>query len=567
MLVMSLVVLGIFSFRGLGVDLFPKADPATVSVALSLPGASPDEMSSSVVEPMEEAISGVSGIDELQARISEGRGQITVRFVLERDINDASNDVREKVASAIRNAPPELLPPVITKVDPDADPVMSLIVSSGTMSLRTLTELADKQISRSIQTVNGVGQVTIAGSRAREIHIVVDIQKLNSYGLSMTQVRDAVVAENVEIPGGAVEQGKGQLLLRTMGRIDATEDFNNIVVATKNGTPIRVADLGYAEDSSERPTSSVWYGDKPAVLLDIRRAMGENTVSVIEGVRSRLQGIERTLPKSVKLTIVRDDSKFIYASVSSLEEHLIFGSLFAAVVVMFFIRNIRAVIIASLAIPASIISSFTLMRVMGFTLNNMTLLGITLAVGIVIDDAIVVLENIFRYIEEEHCTPYEAAIQGTREVALAVMATTLSLVVIFLPIAFMNGYAKRFINPFGWTMAFSIMVSMLVSFTLTPMLSSRFFKLADAEADHKTKEQGFFHWLDTWYERQVRWALDHQGVIIAVSVVTFLLTFPLNRMVGREFVPNEDMGEWTAHLDSPEGTSLEGTQEMAFAVL
>jgi HAE1 family hydrophobic/amphiphilic exporter-1 len=567
MMVMSLVVLGIFSFRDLGVDLFPRADPATVSVTLSLPGASPDEISSSVVEPMEQAISGASGIDEISARISEGKANVTVRFVLERDLNDAVNDVREKVAGAIKSVPPELLPPVITKVDPDADPVMSLMVSSDAMSLRTLTELADKQVSRSIQTVNGVGQVTIAGSRAREIHIVVDVEKLNSYGLSMTQVRDAVIAENVEIPGGAVEQGKGQLLLRTMGRIDASEDFNNIVVSTKNGTPIRVSDLGYAEDSFERPTSSVWHGDKPAVLLDIRRAMGENTVSVIEGVRARLQSIERTLPNSVKLTITRDDSKFIYASVASLEEHLIFGSLFAAVVVMFFIRNIRAVIIASLAIPASIISSFTLMRVMGFTLNNMTLLGITLAVGIVIDDAIVVLENIFRYIEEKDVTPYEAAIQGTREVALAVMATTLSLVVIFLPIAFMNGYAKRFINPFGWTMAFSIMVSMLVSFTLTPMLSSRFLKLSDALADHKTKEHGIFHWMDEFYSRQVHWALDHSGVIIAISIATFLLTFPLNKMVGRDFVPNEDMGEWTAHMDAPEGTALEGTEELAFRVL
>jgi HAE1 family hydrophobic/amphiphilic exporter-1 len=567
MLVMSLVVLGVFSFRDLGVDLFPRADPATVNVSLALPGASPDEISTSVIEPMEEAISGVSGIDEISARISEGRGNVTVRFVLERDLNEAVNDVREKVAGAIKSVPPELLPPVITKVDPDADPVISIMVSSDAMSLRSLTEVADKQISRAIQTVNGVGQVTIAGTRAREIHVVVDIEKLNSYGLSITEVRDAVINENVEIPGGAIEQGKGQLLLRTLGRIDATEDFNNVVVATKNGTPIRVSDIGYAEDSFERPTSSVWMGDKPAVLLDVRRAMGENTVAVIEGVRAKLPAIQRSLPKSVVLTTIRDDSKFIYASVASLEEHLIFGSLFAAIVVMVFIRNIRAVIIAALAIPASIISSFTLMNIMGFTLNNMTLLGITLAVGIVIDDAIVVLENIFRYIEEKDCSPFEAAIQGTREVALAVMATTLSLVVIFLPIAFMNGYAKRFINPFGWTMAFSIMVSMLVSFTLTPMLSSRFLKLSDAVADHKTKERGFFHWLDTTYARQVRWALDHPSVIIALSIITFLFTFPLNRMVGREFVPTEDMGEWTIHMDTPEGTSLEGSQEIAFNVL
>ena len=567
MLVMSLVVLGTFSFRNLGVDLFPKADPATVSVALTLPGASPDELSTSVIEPMEEAISGVSGIDEIQSRMAEGRAQITVRFVLERDINDASNDVREKVASAIRNMPPALLPPVITKVDPDADPVLSLIISSDGMSLRTLTELADKQIARAIQTVNGVGEVSLLGGRAREIHIVVDIEKLNSYGLAISQVRDALIAENVEIPGGTVEQGKGQLLLRTLGRVDAAANFNDIVVATRNGTPIRVSDIGHAEDAFQRPTSAVWLGKTPAVMLDIRRAMGENTVAVIEGVRAKLGPIQRSLPPSVKVTVIRDDSRFIYASISSLEEHLIFGALFATVVVMFFIRNLRAVIISAVAIPASIISAFTLMNIMGFTLNNMTLLGITLAVGIVIDDAIVVLENIFRYIEEKSCSPFEAAIQGTREVALAVMATTLSLVVIFLPIAFMNGYAKRFINPFGWTMAFAILVSMLVSFTLTPMLSSRFLKLSDAAADQKTKQHGFFHWLDEWYTRRVNWALDHPGIIIGISVVTALLTLPLNRMVGREFVPNEDMGEWIIHVDAPEGTSLEGTSEIAFRLV
>jgi len=564
MLVMLLVVLGIFSFRDLGVDLFPKADPAVVSVSLLLPGASPDEMATSVVEPMEEALSSISGIDEMSSqRIQEGKAQISVKFVLERDINDAANDVREKVASAMKYVPPQILPPVITKVDPDSDPIMSVVLSSDGMSLRTLTEIADKQVKRAIETANGVGEVTLGGGRAREVHVVVDIEKLNAYGLSLDDVREAVVNENVEIPGGTVEQGKSQLLLRTLGRIDATDQFNNIVVSTKSGTPIRVSDIGYAEDSSERPVSGVWLDGAPAVVLDIKRAMGENTVQVIEGVKARLASVRRSLPAAVKLTVTRDDSKFIYASVAALEEHLIWGSLFAAIIVMFFIRNIRAVIIAALAIPASIISAFTLMRAMDFTLNNMTLLAITLAVGIVIDDAIVVLENIFRYIEEKNLSPFDAAIQGTREVALPVMATTLSLVVIFMPNAFMTGYARRFINPFGWTMAFAIMVSMLVSFTLTPMLSSRFLKLSDAAADHKTKERGFFHWLDNWYHGWVVWALDHSGVIIAVSVVAFVLTFPLNRMVGREFVPNEDMGEWTIHIDTPEGTSLEGSSEIA----
>jgi multidrug efflux pump subunit AcrB len=273
MVVTSLVVLGIFSFRDLGVDLFPKAEPATVNVGLRLPGASPDEMATSVVEPIEEALSSLSGIDELTSnRIAEGNANITVRFVLERDINDAANDVREKVASAMSRVPPEVLPPVIAKNDPDADPVMTVVVSSDAMSLRTLTEIADKQVKRAIQTVNGVGEVYIGGGRAREIHLVVDIEKLDSYGLSIQQVRDAVVSENVEIPGGTVEQGKSELLLRTLGRIDATEQFNNIVIATKNRTPIRVSDIGYAEDSFERPTSAAWLNGTPAITLEIVRA-------------------------------------------------------------------------------------------------------------------------------------------------------------------------------------------------------------------------------------------------------------------------------------------------------
>src|SRR5437667_1059225 len=562
MLVMSLVVLGIFSFRDLGVDLFPRADPATVNVSVQLPGASPDEMSSAVIEPFEEALSGISGIDEMSSmRISEGKGQITVKFVLERDINDAANDVREKIAGALKNVPPQLLPPVIQKVDPDSDPVMSIVLASPAMSLRTLTEIADKQVKRAIEPVNGVGEVSIGGGRAREIHVVVDLEKLNAYGLSITQVRDAVIAENVEIPGGTIEQGKSEVLLRTLGRIDASDQFNNIVVATVNGTPVKVSDIGYAEDSTERPVSAVWLGGSQAVQLDVRRATGENTIEVIEGVKQKLAGVQKTLPKAVTVTITKDDSRFIYASIASLEEHLLWGSLLAAVVVMFFIRNIRAVIISALAIPASIVSTFTLMRAMDFTLNNMTLLGLTLAVGIVIDDAIVVLENIFRYIEEKHCTPFEAAIQGTREVTLAVMATTLSLVVIFLPVAFMTGYTRRYIYPFGWTMAFSILVSMIVSFTLTPMLSSRFLRLSDALGDNKTKESRLFRKMDDWYTGSLEWALAHPLTILATAAAVFMLIFPLNSMIGRTFIPEEDMGEMRIHLDMPEGTALEGTTE------
>ena len=568
MLVMSLVVLGAFSFVDLSVDLFPKADPATVNVLIQLPGASPDEVSTSAVEPLEDALSSVSGIDQMSANIQEGSANITIKFVLERDLDDAANSVREKVSGAMRRLPPQVLPPVVQKADPDADPVMTLVLSSASMSLRTLTEIADKQVKRAIETVDGVGQVTIGGSRAREVHVVVDVEKLNSYGLTIDQVRDAIQRENVEIPGGTLEQGQSQILLRTLGRIEATDQFANIIVTSVNHTPIRVSDVGYVEDTTERATSTNWMDNgQSAVQLDVRRASGENTIKVTDAIRRKLEAIQRTLPKAATLTLMRDDSKFIYASVASLEEHLLWGSLLAALVVMFFIRDWRAVLISALAIPTSIIATFTLMRVMDFTLNNMTLLGLTLAVGIVIDDAIVVLENIFRYIEEKQSSPFEAAIQGTREVSLAVMATTLSLVVIFLPVAFMTGYARRFIYPFGWMMAFSILVSMVISFTLTPMLSSRLLKRTAAGETHKTKEIRLFQKIDDWYTVSVRWALAHPSAIIVTSLAAFALTFPLNRMVGRSFIPTEDMGEYTIHVDTPEGTSLEGTSEMARALV
>ena len=576
MLVMSLVVLGVFSFNGLGVDLFPKADPATVSVLLRLPGAAPDEMTTAVIMPMENALSGIAGIDQMSSTINAGgSATITVRFLLDRDLDDAANSVREKVAGAMRAVPSEVLPPIIQKQDPDADPIMSLILSSKTTSLRTLTEIADKQVKRALESVDGVGDVTMSGDRPREIHIVVDIEQLNAHGLNINQVRDAIQKENVEIPGGTLEQGKWEVGLRTLGRIDAAQRFNDIIIATVGGSPVHISDVGYAEDSVQRVLNSLYSSDgSPAVQLDIRRASGENTIQVIEAVKRKLTAVRQTVPKDVAVTVSSDDSRFIYASISSLEEHLLWGSLLASLVVMLFIGNIRAVIISALAIPASIVATFTLMRAMDFTLNNMTLLALTLAVGIVIDDAIVVLENIFRYIEEKNCTPFEAAIQGTREVALPVMATTLSLVVIFLPVAFMTGYARRFIYPFGWTMAFSIMVSMVVSFTLTPMLSSRFLKVAPrgagghaAGAAGATKSHGVFRRVDDGYSAMLRWTLAHPMAIIGIAAVVLALTIPLNRMIGREFVPNEDMGEFTVHVDTPQGTSLEGTTEIARGIM
>jgi HAE1 family hydrophobic/amphiphilic exporter-1 len=563
MLICFLVVLGIFSFRELGVDLFPRADPATVNINMRLPGASPEEMTTQVVLPLEEALSTISGLDELTAQSTEGMSRITAKFVLERDIESAAQDVREKVAGALRGLPPNMLPPVIQKADPDADPVISVVVASE-RSLRETTEIADKEIKRLLETVDGVGDVSLTGGRERQIRVYADADKLNAYGLTIKQFESAIQNENVETPGGRIVRGESELGVRTLGRLAAVEQFGTIIVANVGGSPIRVSDLGRVEDSFAEPSSWNTLGGRQAVTLDVRRQSGTNTVQIIAAVKDKLAQIQKTLPPGVELRIIRDQSVFINASVKSLEEHLLFGSLLASLVVMLFIRNVRSVLIAAVSIPTSIVATFTLLKVMDFTLNNMTLLALTLAVGIVIDDAIVVLENIVRYIEEKGYSPFQAAIDATREITLAVLATTLSLVIIFLPIAFMNGYARRYVNQFGWTMAFSILVSMLVSFTLTPMLSSRMLKPGgEGAGGHGSKESRLWSWIDGHYGRLLRWSLGNRGTVMAVAAITFLLTFPLNALVGRDWIPPDDQSELTVLLNLPEGTSLEGTSKLA----
>ena len=583
MLISFLVVLGIFSFRDLGVDLFPKADPATVTINVRLPGATSEEVTTQVVLPLEESVSTISGLDELNSQASEGSARITCKFLLEREIESAAQDVREKVAGALRNLPPNILPPIIQKADPDSDPVISLVIA-GDRNLRETTEIADKQIKRVLETVDGVGEVSMTGSRERQIRIYADAERLNAHNLTISQLQRAIQNENVEIPGGRIIRGESEMGVRTLGRIDAVSQFGEIIVANVGGTPIRVNDVGRVEDSFAEPRTWNSIDGKQAVSLDVRRQSGTNTVKIIDAVKKKLEQITGTLPSGVTVRIIRDQSVFINASVASLEEHLLFGSLLASLVVLLFIGNLRSVIIAAVAIPTSIIATFTLLKAMDFTLNNMTLLALTLAVGIVIDDAIVVLENIVRYIEEKHYDPKLAAIEATKEITLAVVATTISLVIIFVPIAFMTGYARRYVNQFGWTMAFSVMVSMLVSFTLTPMLSSKMLKRiagkrkaadsSDVSAvpnsvphhEHTSKDSRFFGWIDRLYGRMLEWSLDHRGVIVAIAVAAFALTFPLNAVVGRDWIPPDDQSEFQVSMNWPEGTSIEGTSKMALEI-
>ncbi len=560
MLILFITVLGIFSFLQLGVDLFPRADPATVYVRVRLPGASPEELVSQVVMPLEEAIASVSGIDEMRAMVTEGSASLIITFVLERDIGEAAEDVREKVAGAMRRLPPNILPPVVQKAEPDRDPIITLAIS-GERSVRELTEIADKQVRRALETVDGVAAVDIAGGRYRQINVFMDLDKLAAYNLSPQDVERALIAENIEAPGGRIVRGATEVGVRTLGRIQAVEQFNDIIIKNVAGAPVRIRDIGYAEDGMTEKRSFAYYNETPAVILEVRRQTGTNTVKVVDAAMQRLAALQREIPAGVKLTVLREQATYIRNSVKALEEHLVLGALFASLIVFLFIRDVRTVLISAVAIPTSIIATFSVLRAADFTLNSMTLLGLTLAVGIVIDDAIIVLENIYRHIQEKGLPAREAAIRATKEISLAVMATTLSLVIIFVPIAFMTGYARRYLNQFGWTMAAAILISMLVAFTLTPTLSARLLKRVRGGGPAHGHHRGGF--LDRNYVRLLGWSLDHRWVIVTIAVITFASTFVLNRFIGRDWMPQEDQNELFVSIELPEGSSIQETERVA----
>lgn len=565
MLVTILVIFGLFSFQGIGVDLFPRSESPTVSIAASLPGASPAEMVDQVVRPLEGVLNSLNGLDEVSARVLEGRANITVRFVLERDLESAAMEVREKVSAAMTDMPKDMDLPIVRKADPDAAAVITLNIG-GKRSLRELTEIADKQIKQQLETVAGVGEVNLTGGQEREIHIVLDAEKLSAYRITVNQIRDAIQRENIEAPGGTVKRGDSQFSLRTVGRIGLPSEFANVVAATPNGTPIKISDLGHVEDTVEDPFSYLSLDGQEAVGIDISRQSGTNTVEIVDAVKERLHEIQATLPADIQVQIIRDQSRFIKASIDSLLEHLILGSILASLVVLLFLRNWRPVLIAALAIPTAIIATFTAIKFLGFTLNNMTLLALTLSVGIVIDDAVIVLENIYRYIEEKGYEAREASIVATKEIGLAVMATTLSLVIIFLPVAFISGFARRFVYEFGITMACAILVSLLVAFTLTPMLSSQLLgRLHGGKAGgaKSSKDSRLFSVMNAQYDRALRWSLEHRLTLVATALIVVLSTIPLYKMVGQAFIPTDDQGEFEFIFDTPEGTSREGTIAVA----
>ena len=559
MLIMALVVLGLDSYRKLGVDFFPKIDFPFVSVTTVLRGASPEEVESQITKKIEEAVNTVAGIDELRSISSEGLSLVQISFVLEKDADIAAQEVRDKVSSVLGDLPSDADPPIVDKVSTDATPVLSVVISSP-RDPREITKVVDDQIKKNIETVNGVGQVRWVGDQTRQVQVWLDIERANGYNLTVDQIRAALASQNVEVPGGRVDQQNRELTVRTLGRVERPEDFERIVVANRAGSPIRISDIATVEDGVEEIRSVARLNGAPAVVLEVRKQSGTNSLEVIEGVKDRIAELQAALPSDYKITYANDTSDFINESFHAVQEHLLLGGFLASLVVFIFIRNIRATLIAAVAIPTSIIATYSLMHVMGFTLNQITMLALTLVVGVVIDDAIVVLENIFRFMEEKNLDPYQAAIQGTADIGLAVMATTFSLVIIFLPVALMEGIVGRFMSSFGYTASFAILVSLLVSFTLTPMLCSRFLRPNPKREDEgNTKESIVFKVFDKPYLAMLKFSMQHRWVIVVISLLVTVSIVPLFMMVGKDFLPTDDQSEFEVTVRLPLGSSLDGT--------
>jgi hydrophobic/amphiphilic exporter-1 (mainly G- bacteria), HAE1 family len=567
MLIMAFVVVGAASWFRLGVDRFPAVDLPTVNVRVELPGASSEEVETQVAQKLEEQINTIQGIQELRSISGPGAVIVIVTFNLNRQIDVAAQDVRDKVAIAIRNLPREILPPVVSKFDNDQAPVVTIALS-GERSLRELTEIADKTVRPLLERSAGVGEVRIVGGLARAVNVWVDPDRLAAYQIPITNVRDALVRQNADLPGGNVTAGLTEASLRTMGRVAEPRAFNDLVVATLNGVPIRVRDIGFAEDGTKEQRSAARLNGVPTVIMEVRRQSGENTVAVIEGVKAKLTRLRAQVPPDVKLEVIRDQSRYIYAALHEINLHLVLGSILASLVVLAFMRSWRSTFIAAVAIPTSVVSAFGMMWALNFTLNSVTMLALVLMVGIVIDDAIVVLENVFRFVEEKKMRPFEAAREATADIGLAVMATTFSLVVIFVPVSFMSSISGRFLYQFGITAAVSVLVSLLVSFSLTPMMCARLLRTEDAASGHAAEgapagsRGGFYAWLDRGYSLSLALSMRHRWVIVIVSALTLLSAVPIYRQVNQEYIPSDvDESEFEVLVFGPENMSLAAMDE------
>ncbi|TAH35542.1 MAG: efflux RND transporter permease subunit [Planctomycetota bacterium] len=588
MLILSLVVVGVASYLNLAVDRFPAVDLPTVSVRTSLPGASTEEVEVLVSDPIEEAVNTVEGIDQLRSISVAGASIVVVTFRLERDIDAAAQDVRDRVSAVLPQLPEDAEPPVVAKFDNDQTPVITVAVT-GERSLRELTEIADKQVKRRLERSTGVGEVRIVGGLERAINLWLDPQRLAAFGIPVGAVAAAVARQNAEIPGGNVTGAEREQTLRVMGRMRDPRDFEDLVLESVDGVPVRLRDLARVEDGTKEVRSVALLNGVPTVILEVRRQSGANTVAVIDGVKEKLHDLAAQLPPDVRLEVIRDQSRYIHAALHEINLHLVLGSALACLVVLAFMRSGRSTLIAGVAIPTSLVASFGAMWALGFTLNSVTMLALVLMVGVVIDDAIVVLENVFRHMEEKGASAFDAAREGTAEIALAVLATTFSLAVIFIPVSFMSSVSGRFLYQFGITAAVAVLVSLLVSFTLTPSMAARLLRVRSTaavaggggggdgggdggdggggRAAVPRSRRGLYAGIERGVQALLGLALRARALVALLAIGLIAAAVPLYRQVPQEYIPSDvDEAEFDVNVNGPEGASLAAMAEVMRAV-
>ncbi len=561
-LMLVLLVLGAVGYKSLGLDFFPNADIPVVIVTTIQQGAAAEEIESDITDKIEGAVNTISGIDNLSSTSSEGVSLVVIQFVLEKPIDVATQEVRDKLAQITPDLPKGIDAPVVSKIDPGASPVLFLALRSK-QSIRETTEIADTLVRRKIESIDGVGEVSLIGGRKRQINVVLDPVRLRAQGMTALEVHRTLASQNLNIPGGTVETGPTNITLRIAGRATSIEEIRRMVVREQAGHPIRVEDVAKVEDGQVREESYAEYDGDPCVVLSVKKQSGKNTVAVVDSVLGQLSEVRKTLPQDATLDIVYDNSETIRTSTDAVIEHLILGAFFAVVVVLLFLASGRSTIIAALAIPISIIGTFAVMSALGFTLNFLTLLALALAVGLVIDDAIVVIENIVSYIEKKRMKPFPAAIAATKNIGLAVLATTLALMSVFLPVSFMSGMIGRFLKSFGLTMAAAIGVSLFVSFTLTPMLGARWLKLRDENAPPGLLSrvvEWFYRPIESGYLAVLRFSMRYRWVVILACAATLAATVPIAKRLTGAFTPPNDKAQYQVTIRAPEGTSVAETR-------
>ena len=551
MMVVTLVVLGLFSYRRLNVDQFPDVDFPFVSITTEYPGASPEAVEREVTKKIEREVNSVEGVKKVTSFSNEGYSQILIEFRLKTKAMDAQADVRAKVDAIRHELPDDIEPPVIARFDPASEPIMSFALKGEGWALRDLTRLGEEDVSRTLQSISGVGSVSVVGGVRREIHVQLLPDRMNALGVSPDMVVAAVERENTDIPAGRVQRAARENLVRVKGRIADPRDFAGIVVTTRGGSPVRLSQVARIEDAEEEERDVAFVNGERAGSVEIRKVSGGNTVEIADQDNAAVERLNNTLPGGVKMSVIQDNSTWIRHSVEDVQKTLLEGAILTIFIVFIFLNSSLSTVITGLTLPVSVVASFLAFNLFGFTLNTMTLMALSLAIGILIDDAIVVRENIVRHVEagEDHDT---AARKGTAEIGFAVMATTASIVAVFVPVAFMGGIVGRFFYQFGIVVAFAVLVSLFVSFTLDPMLSSKWFD-PQATGHAPTGPVGkllkrfndSFQSLGRRYRDVIHWALRHRVITLGIAVLSLVIAFalPVMGLVGGEFLPRSDEEE------------------------